>query len=264
MLVFWPFAWHKSLINLDSHYIGQASWLRSFLGTSWVVLPCRRYQLLHLAVYVNLEDANSGPHTCKVIHLHSPWLRAWGLQGAAFEALLCDSFGFEILCLVSIPKVIPPLASSKNSVHFHISFIKYAVCVPSIVGNKIKKARGPCLSKPPFAGRSRLGRNKGNPLCSMPDAMELCRDHSRSTGQGAINPASEVGIALLAELLKNLFSYGAMHRLRGFRMGDVGESAFPVTRGLVGSCSHTASSVRPHTASFLESLLTVWPVCTRI
>lgn len=160
--------------------------------------------------------------------------------------------------------MIPPLASSKNSVHFHISFVKYAVRVPSIVGNKIKKARGPCLSKPPFTGRSRLGRNEGKPLCCMPDAMELCREHSRSTGQGAINPASEVGIALLAELLKNLFSYGVMHRLRGFRTGDVGGAALPVTRGLVGSCSYIASSVRPHTGSFPESLLPVWPVCTRI
>lgn len=160
--------------------------------------------------------------------------------------------------------MIPPLASSKNSVHFHISFVKYTVCVPSIMGNKIKKARGPCLSKPPFTGRSRLGRNEGKPLCCMPDAMELCREHSRSTGQGAINPASEVGIALLAELLKNLFSYGAMHRLRGFRTGDVGGAALPVTRGLVGSCSYIASSVRPHTGSFPESLLPVWPVCTRI
>lgn len=126
-------------------------------------------------------------------------------------------------------------------------------------GKQNKEGTWPLSVQAPFCREKQTQKKRGNPLCSMPDAMELCRDHSRSTGQGAINLASEVGIAFLAELLKNLFSYGAMHRLRGFRTGDVGGAALPVTRGLVGSCFYTASSVRPHTASFPESLLTVWP-----
>lgn len=48
-------------------------------------------------------------------------------MGAVLEALLRDFLWFrEFLCIIIIPKEIFPLASLKNSVHFHLSFRKHS------------------------------------------------------------------------------------------------------------------------------------------
>lgn len=159
MLVFWPFAWDKSLINLDSHYIGQASWPSSFLGTSWVVLPCRGYRLLHLAIFVNLEDVNSGPHTCKVNHLHSPWLRAWGPHGCSLRALLCNSFWLFMSCFYPQSDSSLGLFKKFSSFPYFIRKI-YSVCTQHY-GKQNKEGTWPLPVQAPFHREKQTRKKRG-------------------------------------------------------------------------------------------------------